>query len=163
MNQLLSNSDFAKFADDRLLKELATDTNSDATTLVGNDIITYALLRAGEEVAAAATISGTYSTTDLETLATANNAFLLGLVADLALCYLYERRGSDVPETVKAKANRSNGVLNDIRDGKRVLALADNRTAGLPQLSIVSATVRGKLGMTADDPFFPARPTQSYQ
>lgn len=163
MNQLLANADFIRYADERLLKELAKDDNTDASTLVGNDIITYALLRGGEEIAAAATIGNVYVVSDLENLATANNAYLQGLVADLALCYLFERRGGDVPEAVKAKANRAQSVLNDIRDGKRVFAIANNRDAGLAQLSIVTANVRGRLGMTADDIFFPSRPDRSYQ
>jgi hypothetical protein len=163
MNQLLANADFIRYADERLLKELAKDDNTDATTLVGNDVITYALLRGGEEIAAAATIGNVYTVTDLETLGTANNAFLQGLVADLALCYLFERRGGDVPESVKAKANRAAGILNDIRDGKRVFAITSNRDAGVAQLSIVNSLVRQQLGMTADDAFFPARQTRPYQ
>jgi hypothetical protein len=160
MNQLLSNANFVNYADERLLKELATDDNTDGT-ISSSTIITQALLRAGEEIASAATTSNTYSVTDLETLATANNAYLQGLVADLALCYLFERRGGDVPESVKAKANRAETALSSLRDGKRVLAVTSNRDAGLPQLSVVNANVRSQLGMTADDAFFPARLTRN--
>lgn len=156
MNQLLSNANLAIYVDVRLLKQLATDTNTDSTALT-ESTITYAILRAGEEIASASTRSNIYSTTDLENLATARNAMLEGLVADLALCYLFERRGGDVPEVVKAKASRSQESLSNLRDGKRVFANDANRAAGLPSVSIISLAARGSLSMAADSSFFPAR------
>jgi len=95
MAQLLSNSNFALYVDTRLLAELASDTNTDGT-VSSSTIITESLLRAGEEVASAATRSNAYAVSELETLATDGNGMLRGLVADLALCFLFERRGGDV-------------------------------------------------------------------
>jgi len=156
MNQLLSNANLAIYVDIRLLRQLATDTTINSVNLT-EDSITYAILRSGEEIASACTRSNIYTTTDLEDLATARNAMLEGLVADLALCYLFERRGGDVPEVVKAKANRSQESLSNLRDGKRVFANDTNRAAGLPSVSVIQLQTRGSLGMAADSSFFPVR------
>ena len=161
MAQLLSNANFILYADARLLAELATDDNTDGT--VGSSaIITQALLRGGEEVASAATRSNSYTVTELETLATDGNALVRGLVADLALCYLFERRGGDVPESIKAKANRAQEALGALRDGKRVFAVDANRQAGTASVSVISASTRGSLRMASDDSFYPSRRTQAY-
>jgi len=161
MAQLLSNSNFALYADARLLADLASDTNSDGT-VASSTIITEALLRAGEEVASAATRSNAYTVAEIETLGTDGNGMLRGLVADLALCFLFERRGGDVTESVKAKAMRANETLNDLRDGKRVFAVDVNRGAGTATVAIISSSTRGSLSMTADSTFFPTRRTRAY-
>lgn len=156
MNQLLTNTRLALYVDSRILQELATDDNTDGT-ISSSTTITAAILRAGEEVASAATRSNTYSTVDLDTLAAANNGMLEGLVADLALCFLFERRGGDVPEVVKAKASRAQASLSDLRDGKRVFANDTNRAAGLPSVAVIAVQARGNLGMASDSSFFPFR------
>ena len=161
MAQLLSNANFILYADARLLAELASDTNADGT-VSSSTIITEALLRGGEEVASAATRSNSYTVVELEALATDGNALLRGLVADLALCYLFERRGGDVPESIKAKANRAQEALGALRDGKRVFAVDANRQAGTASVSVISASTRGSLRMASDDSFYPSRRTQAY-
>lgn len=161
MAQLLSNSNFILYADQRLLAELATDTNSDGT-ISSSTIITESLLRAGEEVASSATRSNTYTVSELEALATDGNALLRGLVADLALCFLFERRGGDVPESVKAKANRAQEALGSLRDGKRVFAVDGNRGAGTASVAVITASTRGSLHMASDDSFYPPRRTQAW-
>ena len=160
MNQLLTNTRLALYVDSRILQELATDDNTDGT-ISSSTTITAAILRAGEEVASAATRSNTYSTVDLDTLAAANNGMLEGLVSDLALCFLFERRGGDVPEVVKAKASRAQASLSDLRDGKRVFANDINRAAGLPSVAVIAVQARGNLGMASDSSFFPYRKDQT--
>jgi hypothetical protein len=54
MNQLLTNTRLALYVDERILKELATDDNTDGT-ISSSTTITAAILRAGEEIASAAT------------------------------------------------------------------------------------------------------------
>ena len=161
MAQLLSNANFALYVDTRLLAELASDTNSDGT-VASSTIITESLLRAGEEVASAATRSNAYTVSELETLATEGNGMLRGLVADLALCFLFERRGGDVPESVKAKANRAQATLSDLRDGKRLFAVDIKRSSGTATVEVIMASTRGSLAMNADGTFFPTRRTQAY-
>jgi tetrahydromethanopterin S-methyltransferase subunit F len=161
MAQLLSNANAVLHIDERLLKELISDTNSDGT-IASSTILTELLLRAGEEVASAATRSQAYTVLELEALATDGNALLRGLVADLALCYLFERRGGEVPESVKAKANRAQGMLNDLRDGKRVFAVDANREAGTASVSIIQQQIRGSLRLVSDSPFYPERRGQAY-
>ena len=156
MAQLLSNSNFTLYADARLLAELASDANTDGT-VSSSSIITESLLRAGEEVASAATRSNSYTITELEALATDGNAMLRGLVADLALCYLFERRGGDVPESIKAKANRAQAGLTDLRDGKRVFAVDTNRGAGTATVSVIEPSIRGSMTMVSDSTFYPNR------
>lgn len=160
MNQLLTNARLALYVDERILLELASDNNTDGT--LAADTITAAIKRAGEEIASAATRSNTYSTVDLDTLAAANNGMLEGLVSDLALCFLFERRGGDVPEVVTAKATRAQAYLSDLRDGKRVFANDTNRAAGLPSVAVISVQARGNLGMNSDSSFFPVRKDRIY-
>lgn len=161
MAQLLSNANFALYVDTRLLAELASDSNSDGT-VASSTIITESLLRSGEEVASAATRSNAYTVAEIETLATEGNGMLRGLVADLALCFLFERRGGDVPESVKAKANRAQSTLTDLRDGKRVFAVDLKRESGTATVQVITASTRGSLVMNADSTFFPTRRTQAY-
>jgi tetrahydromethanopterin S-methyltransferase subunit F len=87
---------------------------------------------------------------------------LRGLVADLALCYLFERRGGEVPESVKAKANRAQSMLNDLRDGRRVFAVDANRAAGTASVSVISQAIRGSLRLVSDSEFYPTRRSQTY-
>lgn len=162
MAQLLSNALSIRYIDERLLKELTSDTNSDAVIDASNTILTEALLRGGEEVAAAATRSQAYTVAELEALATDGNALIRGLVADLALCFLFERRGGDVPESVKAKANRAQTLLSDLRDGRKVFAVDNNREAGTATVAVISTSTRGSLRMVSDSPFYPTRLTQQY-
>jgi hypothetical protein len=161
MAQLLSNTNAILHIDERLLKELISDTNADGT-VSSSTILTEVLLRGGEEVASAATRSQAYTVTELETLATDGNALLRGLVADLALCYLFERRGGEVPESVKAKANRAQSMLNDLRDGRRVFAVDANRAAGTASVSVISQAIRGSLRLVSDSEFYPTRRSQTY-
>jgi tetrahydromethanopterin S-methyltransferase subunit F len=161
MAQLLSNTNAILHIDERLLKELISDTNADGT-VSSSTILTEVLLRGGEEVASAATRSQAYTVTELETLATDGNALLRGLVADLALCYLFERRGGEVPESVKAKANRAQQMLNDLRDGRRVFAVDANREAGTASVSVISQAIRGSLRLVSDSEFYPTRRSQTY-
>lgn len=155
MNQLLTNARLALYVDERILLELASDDNTDGTILA--DTVTAAIKRAGEEIASAATRSNIYTVANLETLATANDGLLEGLVSDLTLCFLFERRGGEVPEVVKAKASRASMCLSDLRDGKRVFANQTNRDAGLPSVSVIAVQTRGSLAMSADSSFFPVR------
>lgn len=161
MNQLLLNTRVALYVDERILKELATDTNADGV-IDTSPIITAALKRSSEEVASAATRSNAYTVDDLENLSIDTNALLEGLVSDLALCFLFERRGGDVPEAVKAKAIRAQTFLGDLRDGKRVFDNDIARAAGTPAVAVIAVQARGNLGMTADCSFFPIRKNQAY-
>jgi hypothetical protein len=163
MSPFMSIAEMQKFVDVRLLNELISDTNSDGDyTTDSTGVLASSIERASEEIASAATRSNAYTVTELETLATANNGMLLGLTADLALCFLFERRGGTVPETVKAKANRAQERLGDLRDGKRVFAVDTKRDSGTATVQVITAATRGSLVMNADGSFFPTRRTQAY-
>jgi len=163
MNPFMSVSEMQKYVDIRLLNELVSDTATDGDySTDSTGVLAAAIERASEEIASAATRSNAYVVSELETLATANNGMLLGLTADLALCFLFERRGGDVPESVKAKANRAQDRLGDLRDGKRVFAVDTKRDAGTATVQVIMASTRGSLAMNADGSFFPNRRTQAY-
>lgn len=163
MNPFMSVSEMQKYVDIRLLNELVSDTATDGDySTDSTGVLAAAIERASEEIASAATRSNAYVVSELETLATANNGMLLGLTADLALCFLFERRGGDVPESVKAKANRAQDRLGDLRDGKRVFAVDTKRDAGTATVQVITTATRGSLAMNADGSFFPNRRTQAY-
>lgn len=155
--------DLAQYVDIRLLNELASDTGVDENYADDPGLIIFtALNRATEEIASAATRSNAYTMADLTALVTDLNGMLRGLTADLAMTYLFERRGGTVPEVIRAKANRAQERLNDLRDGKRVFAIASKRDAGTATVQVISASTRGSLAMNADGTFFPNRRTQAY-
>lgn len=156
-------SQMQKYVDTRLLNELVSDIGTDgdyATDATG--VLSAAIARASEEIASAATRSNCYTVDELGILAALDNAMLLGLTADLALCFLFERRGADVPESVKAKANRAQERLGDLRDGKRVFAVDTKRGSGTATVAVIAANTRGSLAMNADGTFFPSRRTQAF-
>ena len=163
MNAFMQPTDMQKYVDIRLLNELVSDVGTDGDyTTDATGVLAAAISRASEEIASAATRSNAYVVAELETLATADNGMLLGLTADLALCFLFERRGADVPESVKAKANRAQERLGDLRDGKRVFAVDTKRDAGTATVAVITTTTRGSLAMNADGTFFPSRRTQAF-
>jgi hypothetical protein len=155
--------DSAQYIDARLLNELISDDGVDADYQIDPENVLYAALdRASEEILSAATRSNAYTAAELTALSTASNGMLRGLTADLALCFLFERRGGTVPESVKAKANRAQERLSDLRDGKRVFSVAAKRDAGTATVQVITAATRGSLVMNADGSFFPTRRTQAY-
>lgn len=156
-------SEMQKFVDTRLLNELVSDDGSDGDYAIdSNGVLLSAISRASEEIASAATRSNAYTVTELGILGTNQNAMLQGLTADLALCFLFERRGGDVPESVKAKANRTQERLAELRDGKRVFAVDIKRDSGTATVAVIMTSTRGSLGMNADSTFYPTRRSQAF-
>jgi hypothetical protein len=156
-------TDAGQYVDTRLLNELISDDGTDGNYQYDpDDILFTALERASEEIASAATRSNAYRVSELNALSAAANTLLRGLTADLALCFLFERRGGTIPESVKAKANRAQDRLNDLRDGKRVFAVDLKRDAGTATVQVITSTTRGSLAMNADNTFFPNRRTQAF-
>lgn len=161
-------ADLTKNVDERLLARLGSDTDEDGTVNDSNDILVGALTRASHEVRSFALRGGQYTSAQLDSLQTAGDGSLIGLVCDVALMVLLARRvRGEVPETLKMQLARANQTLIDLRDGKVIFAADSDvaggkSAAGQATISIVTSTQRGSLNMMADQPFFPSRRTTSY-
>lgn len=155
---------FLLSVDERLLANLGSDTNADGTVDDSNDIIVAALTRASHDVMSYALRGGNYTSAQLDALQTAEDWTLIGLVCDLAINALYARRGGEIPESVRNRVSSAMQTLLDLRDGKIVFSgVADEKQAALvPEVQVISATVRGQSSMVSDSPFFPRRATSRY-
>jgi len=148
---------FVLSVDERLLEELGIDAEADGVVDNSNTIIVTALTRASHEVQTYALRGGLYTDADLDSLQTAGNWALVGVVCDLALGILLARRGGPFGDAVKDRMDKANAMLLDLRDGGRVFPISTNLDASKPSISVISQVQRGALGMVADSEFFPRR------
>lgn len=148
--------------DRRLIEDLATDIGGPGGMTTLNVKIQTAIKRASEDVQMAATVGGRYSTTELDTLQSEDRWALKGLVADLAAYRLLTRRMADVTEAMREVFRTANEQLKALREGDAVFPIAQARTAGVPAISIISASQRANLDMVADSEFFPDRNVRTF-
>jgi len=96
MASFATPSDLALNYDERMLLQLASDTDTPAVTIEGNSIILNALAKATEEILSHARVGKKYTEAELQTLAdnTTSGYLLVGLCCDLAYGYMVMRRGT---------------------------------------------------------------------
>jgi hypothetical protein len=162
-----SVTDLAKYADSRMLARLGSDTDADGTVSDANAILAGALERASYEVRTYALRGGQYSSADLDSLQSAGDKTLVGLVCDIAVAILLARRMREVPEAMRMQLARANDTLAALRDGKVIFTgstdIAGTKAdAAQATIGIVSASQRGSMRMASDQPFFPPRRTVAY-
>jgi hypothetical protein len=126
-----SNSEFLKRYDSRTVGELLSDTGEviDPVTLASDTTLTALLQQASGMVEAAAFEGRRYDSDDLEALDGNSVALLRGLVADLGMWLLWNRRpdrGSVIPPQVTASME----MLDQLRMGKRIFSLQEQADAG---------------------------------
>lgn len=144
--------------DTRVLAELGSDTNSDGTVDDNNTILTTAITRASADVDSVALRAEMYTAADLAALYAASDWRLIGLVTDLAIVKLYERRGGDLPPAIKTKADACRDALNDLREGKIIFGQSTSAaSAGTPSVSVITRNERDNLRLVSDSDFYPGR------
>lgn len=126
-----TNSEFLKRYDARTVGELLSDTGDviDPVSLASDTTLTALLQQASGMVEAACFEGRRYDSDDLTTLDGNSQALLRGLVADLGMWLLWNRRpdrGSVIPPQVTSSME----MLEQLRQGKRIFSLQEQATAG---------------------------------
>jgi hypothetical protein len=149
--------------DRRILADLSSDSGIDRGELDStNPILSNVIERASADVEAAALVGGRYTTTVLADLQTADDWTLKGLVADLALLHLHDRRGSAPSTSLQERFKRASDMLEKLGEGKVVFNNAGTIDAGTPEVLVISAGDRANLKMVSDEPIFPSRNVRTF-
>lgn len=145
--------------DDRTVGQLASDTGT-AVVLDGTNVeIKNAVKRASAMVESAVLRGSRYTLAELAALQTADDWSLKGLVAELTLAKLYERRPGTIPQDTKDMLTKARDKLELLQKGERIFNDAGAKDAGTPKVVVLSATDRSdrQLNMVSDQPYFPSR------
>lgn len=122
---------FLRYADARTAGDLVGDVGQrvDPVSLLTDAVLAAALLRASGDVEAACLAGERYRPADLTALSgTAGGEYLAGLVADLALGYLYRRR----PDKGQAPGCVGDALakLAQVKQGEAVFGIVEVEQAG---------------------------------
>lgn len=143
---------YLKYADARTTGDLVGDVGQrvDPPTLLTDAVLAAALLRASGDVEAACLAGERYLPADLTALAgTAGGEYLAGLVADLALGYLYRRR----PDKGKAPGAVEDALakLAALKSGEAVFGIVEVEQAGRGSHEVETASDVEDRALTATE------------
>lgn len=144
--------------DARIVGDLLADEGQriDASDIEFHPTAISALEFASGEVKSAACVANRYTLAELDTLAKSRDPFLVKLVCDLTMAVLYTRRNAmneAPPQVVEAR-----NWLALLRTGERILNVEENKDAGTPQGTLLTAEQRSVANTIADrNRFFPTR------
>jgi phage gp36-like protein len=128
-----------------------------------NAVTTAALERASSIVLSYIRVGETYSDAEIAALAAAHDPLLVGLTVDLAVEFLYQRRGSKISPAIEQRIKQTYSYLEGLRDGKMLFGSVDgNVAAGTPAVTAVSASNLAWYGRVSASQFFPPRRGQTY-
>lgn len=147
IGELVSDSSEAISANDQL----------DATK-VYNWIIVRCLNRGAGEIETNLMVSGMYAVTDLQNLVGNGKEKLVGINADLGMCYLMERKPLWNAEKLAAYREARDALLKDLKTGVNVFNLAAQINAGTPEANGPSIIENANSGLVAYKPgmeYFP--------
>lgn len=154
-NQYLTVAEFARAVDTRVLAMLGSDTDSAGTVNQSNAILTTAIQRASADIEADATRGEMYSPTTLLALYDADDWLIRSICAQRALWHLYARRAKSIPDSIQAGIDEAMRYLEDLREGRRVFAVDENRSAGVPSINVINASERVMLNLEGNSRFYP--------
>lgn len=155
-------AELAERYDTRTLGQLSSDDGTEATVDSNNAILLNAIEVGSSDVESAALRGGRYTTTDLAALQTADDWSLKGLVAQIAIVRLHERRPSTLPDFISEMRLANDRALKDLREGNMIFNDADAIAGGKPSVQVISSGIRAQLGLVSDSSFFPQRRTVAY-
>lgn len=140
------------------LAALVSDlTVVDPSTLGANTRVLRALDDATGMVRQAARAGDRYSESELSGLAAAGDTSVVSLTVDLAWMLLMERK-SEGGDPIPAFIERAKDLLMQLRLGVKIFPTAAAPAAGLPEIIILTAAERQRIGLLADQTrFFPVR------
>lgn len=125
---------FLLLNDWRFVAQLIMDDGSQAThaAVLTSPELAYILLCASGDVESALVSGGRYKSSDLQAANGASQAFLQKIVADIACCYLFDRRrAQDPPELVLRGCERAWEKVDKLISGELTLAFQEVQDAGV--------------------------------
>jgi hypothetical protein len=128
-----------------------------------NPITTAALERATGVVRSYIRVGEQYSEDEIAILAANKDPLLVMLVVDLAIEYLFLRRGSKVSAATEQRVKQAYSYCEGLRDGKMLFGtVTGNTTAGTPLVAAVSLSNRAWYAQASNSQFFPPRRGSTY-
>ena len=143
--------------DTRVIQMLTSDDGTDGSLVSygANANLEAAVQRASSDVESYARRGERYTATDLSDLQTAGDTTLIGLVADLTVFHLANRRAGDLSPAVIAMGQDAHRTLKAMANGDRIFGMDTGaESSGTAEAKIISRSVRGNIGMVSDLPFF---------
>jgi hypothetical protein len=154
-------ADIEHSLDSRILGELCADAGA---AIPGPNPMTAAALERGTATLRAyCRVGEIYSETELTALAAAKEPILVAIVVDLAIEFLYQRRGFKVPPAIEQRVKQAYSYLEALRDGKMLFGtVTANVQAGLPMVASVPLANLYYYDRASNSPFFPPRRERPY-
>lgn len=156
MTAYATYADIEHALDGRILADLCADAGS---PMPGpNPMTNTALERATAQVRAYVRVGDIYTEAELATLAAASDPLLVGIVVDLAIEFLFQRRGLKIPPAIEQRLKQAYSYCEGLRDGKMLFGqVASNVEAGTPMVAAVPVANRAWYAQASASPFFPPR------
>ena len=119
--------------DHDLVGDLATDDRETQTraNVIDHPVVLMALLEAEGQINAALRYGNKYKAGDLEGLTGSGLEYLKGLVCDLTMSRLFNRRPESCPENADAIRDRAMLLIDKLRGGENIFDLPANIDATL--------------------------------
>ena len=135
----LSADDMTARYDYRMLARLCfdDDVKHEKTDLANSEILDAALLDAEGELRAALSVAGMYDLTRFSKFTPESVALAKRIMCEIALAFLYGRRGGEARETIEKIRASSEEYLDRLRKGERLFSLVKDDSkekAGQPEL-----------------------------
>ena len=147
---------FLQRYDTRLVGELVSDTGTAVASPSGNANLSAALNDASADITSAATAGGAYTVDVLIGLSDESDPLIIRLTCDLAIGYLFQRRGQGMPDGIRDVVDRANDKLGQLRRGVRLFDVAANRLASTSEAFRPSdSAVRRTMPHTTSDLYPP--------
>lgn len=136
---LASPTDLIDRYDERVLKDLVSDSGTPATTLQGDRKIAIALESGSGRVLAACRVGKLYSLSELAQLEGPDSSLLKDIVCQIAMVKLMRRRPRpDMADSMKMMEEEAEVYLKLLRDGHRVFGLDAKLEASVPDVQAPS-------------------------
>ena len=141
MASLASVNDLIARFDVRTLGQLGSDTNTQLSSvdLQTNEATLAALQDATGLVNSALYTAYKYASSDIDDLSDESAGLLKRITCDMAFIYMAQRRGYTYKDKFPLIED-SYEILQKLRNGERVLDIADNKDAGNTATAIVATT-----------------------
>jgi hypothetical protein len=154
-------ADIEHSLDSRILGELCADAGA---AIPGPNPMTAAALERGTATLRAyCRVGEIYSDDELLTLSAAHEPLLVAIVVDLAVEFLYQRRGFKLPPAIEQRVKQTYSYLEALRDGKMIFGtVATNAVAGLPMVASVPLANLYYYDRASNSQFFPPRRDRPY-
>ncbi|MEM6798544.1 MAG: hypothetical protein AAF589_03435 [Planctomycetota bacterium] len=154
------DTDLTARFDERVIRDLLSDSGAAVTDPLGDDPkLTALLAEASGAVDAAAQVGGFYAKADLAAMTGDGREYLAGIVCRIVMLKLMQRRPEKYASAAKSFADEVQPVLDQLQQGKLVFDIDSNLAAGrLEVTSIDGATLRqNNVLPVRTDRFYPNR------